>query len=355
MDVESRKVQRMGVSTLGVSIPKDWAGTLGLEPGASIELSREEDGSIRMSAPGVRPPETRGCTIRLEECKEERVLERAVIGNYLLGRDSIEIRSRSALPPWAMEEVYRAVDRLTGIAIVEQGDRSVVVGSFVEPTRFPLRGLLRRLQYLTQRMIGLSFQGILHPGDEMRSTVDQLEDEVNRLYWLVTRQLMAATASKATGAQIGETDPRHLAGDMLVAAMLERVADVTTDLAARSEEVALELSGFPDSVSQRFLSLAERVDSLSRDTMDAFFRDDVTADSLVLDAVRETEADCQRLAAAIPLGADVDSSYCSLCLQLRTALGSFAQIAEYYGTVAHVALNRALEKESALCVPTSGA
>ena len=198
MDVESRKVQKMGLSSLGISLPKDWATTLGVKPGSSLELSREEDGSIKISAPGARTSEERACTIRLEECKERGVLQRVVIGNYLLGRDSIEVRSESAFPEWAMEEVYDAVDRLTGIAIVEQASQAVVVESFVEPTRFPVRGLLRRLQYLTQRMVGLSFKGILEPNDEDRANVSRLEEEVDRLYWLVTRQLMAAAASKNT-------------------------------------------------------------------------------------------------------------------------------------------------------------
>ncbi len=117
MDEESRKIQKMGLSSLGVSLPKDWATALGLEPGSSVELSREEDGSIKVSVPDNKLRQVPGCTIRLEGCGEPGVLERVVIGNYLLGRDSIEVKSKSAFPEWAMEEVYDAVDRLTGVAI----------------------------------------------------------------------------------------------------------------------------------------------------------------------------------------------------------------------------------------------
>lgn len=344
-------MQKMGLSSLGVSLPKDWATTMGLEPGSSVELSREEDGSIKVSVPGTRSDEVAGCTIKLEECSEMGVLERVVIGNYLLGRDSIEVRSESAFPKWAMEEVYDAVNRLTGIAIVEQASRHVLVESFVEPTGFPVRGLLRRLQYLTQRMVALSFHGITKPGAEDRDNVNRFEEEVDRLYWLVTRQLMAAAASKTVGVQIGETDLRHIAGDMLVAAMLERVADVTVSLVGRGEEVALELSRFPGQVSKSFLSVGDQVEALAMDTMEAFFSGDVTACSRVLDAVRGTVAECQKLSASVPVESDVDTRYCTLCLQLRTAIGSLSQIAEYYGTVAHVAINRALEEASPVCVP----
>ncbi|MFQ5838473.1 MAG: PhoU domain-containing protein [Thermoplasmata archaeon] len=349
MDVESRKVQKMGLSSLGISLPKDWAMELGLKPGSILHLYREDDGSVSVDVPGRRTPQQRGCRVRAEECKEPQVLERVIIGNYLLGRDSIEIFSKSPLPPEAMDEIYGAVDKLTGVAIVEQDSRSILVESFVEPTRFPVRGLLRRLQYLAERMIKLSLEGVMRPHEDAVADVQRLEEEVDGLYWLVIRQLMVAGQDKAAGAQIGETDPRHIAGDMLVAAMLERVADVALDLVGRSREVALELSRFPSEISESLLSVKERVEGLAKDTMEAFFRGDILGASHVLEVIRETEKECHRLAASIPLEAEVDGPYCTLCLQLKTTLDSLVHIADYYGTIAHLALNRALEVESPVC------
>ncbi|MCJ2520917.1 MAG: phosphate uptake regulator PhoU [Candidatus Thermoplasmatota archaeon] len=351
MNTESRKIQRMGLSSLGVSLPKDWTIELGLNPGSLVQLSRDEDGSIRIDAPGRKPPEERGCLVRADECKEPRVLERVIIGNYLLGRDTIEIVSSSALSKESMEEIYGAMDKLTGVTIVEQADRSTMLESFVEPTKFPVRGLLRRLQYLAERMIRLSFRGIMKLDEDALSNVTRLEEEVDRLYWLITRQLMVAAQDKVAGSQIGETDPRHIAGDMLVAAMLERVADVALDLIRRSKEAGLELSGFPDEVSRRVFALGATVEGLAKDTMEAFFMDDVTSASHALEVVQDAEKEVQSLSASIPLGADVDSLYCITCLQVKSALNSLAHIADYYGTIAHVALNRALEGESKVCVP----
>ncbi len=115
--------------------------------------------------------------------------------------------------------------------------------------------------------------------------------------------------------------------------------------------MALELSRFPDQFSKSFLSAGERVQALARETMEAFFNGDVSDSSSVIDAVRNTVEECQKLSISLPVGADPDSRYCTLCLQLRTAIGSLSQIAEYYGTVAHVALNRALEEASEVCEP----
>lgn len=349
MNFESRKVQKMGLSSLGISLPKAWASDLGLKPGSIVHLHQEEDGSIRLEVPGRRSVMVRGCRIHAEECREPRVLERVIIGSYLLGRDSIEVRARSRLSEALMQEVYGAMDKLTGVAIVEQDARSVVVESFVEPTRFPVRGLLRRLQYLTERMIRLSMEGIMGPSEKITSDIQRMEEEVDRLYWLITRQLMVAAQDVSVGSQIGETDPRHIAGDMLVASMLERVADVALELAARGREIALELARFPENVSKGLGGVRERLDGLARSTMEAFFKGDIRGASAALDAIRGIEERCREVARSIPLAQEIDGQYCSLCLQLKSTLDSIVRMADYYGTIAHLALNRALEEETPLC------
>lgn len=349
MDAESRKVQKMGLSSLGISLPKAWASDLGLEAGAELRLIREEDGSVRIEPPGRAPSDVSGCRVRAEACEEPRTLERVVIGSYLLGRDTVQVVSRSPLEEDVLQEIYSAVDKLTGMTIVEQEDRSVILESFVEPTKFPVRGLLRRLQYLAERMVTLSLEGITKPDVGVPADLLRLEEETDGLYWLITRQLRVAARDRTAGAQIGETDPWHIAGDVLVAAMLERVADVALDLLGRRREVALELSGFPEKVSSRFFALGKQVQEIAHGALDAFFRGDVAAASRVLETIQEAEEEAHRLSATIPMAADIDASYCVLCLQLKTALQSMAHVAVYYGTVAHVALNRALEGDTPVC------
>ncbi len=349
MDTDSRKVQKMGLSSLGISLPKAWTSALGLEAGTVLQLVREEDGSVRIEPPGRAPSDVSACRVRAEACEDPRTLERVVIGNYLLGRDTVQVVSRTPLAEDVLGEVYSAVDKLTGMTIVEQEDRSIVLESFVEPTKFPVRGLLRRLQYLAERMIKLSLEGITKPDEGVPADLLRLEEETDGLYWLITRQLRVAARDRTAGSQIGETDPWHIAGDVLVAAMLERVADVALDLLERRRAVALELSGFPEKISTRFFALGEQVQDVARGALDAFFRGDVAAASRVLETIQEAEEEAHRLAATIPMAADIDAQYCVLCLQLKTALQSLAHMAVYYGTIAHVALNRALEGDTRVC------
>src|SRR5439155_10665974 len=110
-----------------------------------------------------------------------------ITGNYIVGCNTIRVRGRDELSPSQLQEVHEAARGLTGLTIVNQGPKFVTIGNFVEPTRFPIRGLLRRLHYLTSRMEKLALGVIAGEVKGNSEEVARMELEVDRLYWLVVR------------------------------------------------------------------------------------------------------------------------------------------------------------------------
>src|SRR3990172_6589750 len=108
METESRKVQRLGYSSLGVSLPKDWAKGLGVEPGTTVVLVREDDGSLRIRAGDAKPAAltTTECVLDADACSRPGTLRRLLVGAYVVGRNSIRVRSRSGLSPEHVREVH---------------------------------------------------------------------------------------------------------------------------------------------------------------------------------------------------------------------------------------------------------
>src|SRR5207245_2101621 len=153
MEFETRKVQKLGYSSLGVSLPKDWAASNGIRPGALLSLAIEDDGSLRVRVgPLEEYPVAAEATIDADEWSGSESLTRMITGNYIVGCNTIRLRSREELSPSQLQEIHEAVRGLTGLTIVNQGPKFVTIENFVEPTRFPIDGLLRRLHYLTSRM-----------------------------------------------------------------------------------------------------------------------------------------------------------------------------------------------------------
>ena len=95
--MDSRKVQKIGYSTLSISLPSNWVKEVGLERGDTVFLESQEDGSLKLfpSSP-IKPDEGAEkwiCDSTL--CDEPKMLERIIVGNYILGRDLLSISSSS--------------------------------------------------------------------------------------------------------------------------------------------------------------------------------------------------------------------------------------------------------------------
>ena len=344
MEIETRKVQKLGYSSVGISLPKDWAAVNGLKPGAIITLAIEDDGSLRVrTGPLDDHPITSEATIDADEWSGPEALTRVITGNYLVGRSTIRVRSREELSPEQLQEIHEAVRGLTGLTIVNQGPKFVTIENFAEPTRFPIEGLLRRLHYLTSRMENLALGVLAGASSGNIEEVMRMEAEVDRLYWLVVRQLILAAQNRSVAGKIGEGEPRHLLGDRVVAVMLENVGDLWEELASGSLSLLKPTRRIPKDFTKAVGGLKEKLEKLMELTMTAFFTSNVEKAEDALDLKDALERELRAFSQSPGLKCDGRGTICGTCTFLRAVLRPLEQVTKYYGTIAQITINRALE------------
>lgn len=345
MELETRKVQKLGYSSVGISLPKDWAAINGLRPGAIITLAVEDDGSLRIrTGPLDDHPITSEATIDADEWSGAEALTRVITGNYLVGRSTIRVRSREELSPEQLQEIHEAVRGLTGLTIVNQGPKFVTIENFAEPTRFPIEGLLRRLHYLTSRMENLALGVLAGASAGNIEEVVRMEAEVDRLYWLVVRQLLLAAQNRSVAGKIGEGEPRHLLGDRVVAVMLENVGDLWEELATGSMALLKPTRRIPKDFTKAVGGLKEKLERLMELTMTSFFTSNLEKAEDALDLKDALEKEIRSFSQSSGLKCDGrGGSICSTCTFLRAVLRPMEQVTKYYGTIAQITINRSLE------------
>src|SRR2546425_5501197 len=152
--MEARKVQKVGYSTLIVSLPKDWVEQVNLKQGDIVTFRRESDGGITVYPGLTRERENLRYVINADLCDSPNLLTRIITANYLTGHDTVQIISKKELSQRHLEEVRAVSRRLTGLGIVERSLKSVTLQSFVDPTKFPIYGLMRRLVNIFRFMLG---------------------------------------------------------------------------------------------------------------------------------------------------------------------------------------------------------
>ena len=344
MELETRKVQKLGYSSLGVSVPKAWAESNGVRPGSVVSMVVEDDGSLRVRVgPKEEYPSPAEATIDADAWDEPEALTRLITGNYITGCNTIRIRSREELTPGRLQEIHEAVRGLTGLTIVNQGPRFVTIENFVEPTRFPIDGLLRRLHYLTSRMEKLVL-GIL--AGEPAGRIDEvarMEVEVDRLYWLVVRQLLLAAQNRSIAAKVGVTEPRHLLGDRVISVSLENVGDLW-------EELALEISTqrstrLPPSKAfgRTVAALKSKLEKVIDLAMTSFFATDLKKANESLDRHAALVEELGRLASNGGGEPSRSRSIPPANRLLSSVLRSLEHASKYYATIAQITINRGLE------------
>src|SRR3989454_6564174 len=197
--MEARKVQKVGYSTLIVSLPKSWVEEVGLKQGDIVSFRREPDGGITIYPGLTHEPETYRYLVDADRCDTPNLLTRIVTANYLTGHDTIQIVAKKELSQRHLEEVRAVSRRLTGLGIVEQSLKSVTLQSFVDPTKFPIYGLMRRLQIILSSMLETGVKAVVEGRPNLAEEVLHMEEEADRIYWVIIRQLLLAVLDRRGG------------------------------------------------------------------------------------------------------------------------------------------------------------
>ncbi len=358
MKVDTRKLQQVGHSTLMISLPKEWVRATALSQGDTLTIQQNDDGTLQILPTGIsEKKEIIKCIVDADKIEGRRLITRIITGIYIIGHETLEIASKKGFETEQLAEIRQIIQRLTGMSIVEQDMNHVVIKNFVDPTRFPTNGLLRRIYIITSWMQEASMQALKERRKNLANEVIHMENEVDRIYWLVVRQLLLAVKDKAVEKKIGIESPLNIVGDRTIVKVLEKIGDLSEDIA--NEVITILDSDYP--LETPIITELDKLFKLIHDVYDestkAFFATDLNKANDALEKVGAIKLEQKKVTDSIltaftrslekkgPIVSEKVDTY----LSLRAILWNFAQIAGYCGTISEITINRALEKPSAIC------
>jgi len=320
-----RKVQKTGGSTFFVTLPKEWADSVGIEAGATVTLMESESGALV-----VVPASLSGrnqCVIPLEEWSFDR-LQREVISRYIVGYDLIEIRGHR-IRPEQRRMIREIAQGLVGLEIFEETHAKVVLHAIVNTQDFPVEKTLSRVYDITRAMLSDAVAAFCRHDNELALDVIERDGDVDRLVLLVTRQfsliLRDLMIEEETSLSRLEFLYHQAAADQL-----ERVADHATKISEATN--ALE-----DPIGPRVVDDIQRIASESLEILDQAVRSFMTADLNLANRVLDGRKREERLfeLALMTNGEEYAESVHSISI----VLDSLLRIREYGFNIAENALD----------------
>jgi len=334
--LEKRRVQQVGYSTLNVSLPSRWVKTVGLKKGDSLLLVPQQDGSLNLTPSALAESiAERGkeFIINSDLCDEPGMLERMIIGNYVLGHEWLQVFSSKRIRSEHIEETRSIAKRLIGMGVVEESTNQITLQCSIDLTKLQIDTLMRQLSVIVSTMYEETIQALADFNQELAKDAIRREDEVNMMYWLITRLLLSAQLSRDTAHKIGLKEPLHIPDNRMISKYLETIADCAENIAQRVIALQKYQTHIEKNVIDRLTQLGNLALSIFQKAMDCVFKGDIRTANGILEMRRALDLEEEELMRQLPhiphLGAVV--------------LG-ITRIAESGAGIAVIALDRALEK-----------
>ena len=140
-----RKINRVGYSTLTVSLPSKWAKQYGLKPGDEVEIS--EDGrTLRIEA--KKGSNKRQAVFDVSGLSP-RLIDRLVIWSYIKGYDEVKIKFST---PETMSIISNKVQELFGFEVTERKSNQCTLQMITEQFEFDFEAAFRKAFLLVSGM-----------------------------------------------------------------------------------------------------------------------------------------------------------------------------------------------------------
>ena len=340
---EARKLQRLGNTTLVVSIPKKWADRYRLKRGDMVYVDIDESGYLKVIPQDIRHEGSTQNTYTIEIDQEinSNLIERLITSCYILGYDRITIKViKGKINGQILEGVRRTISEHTGVGILEQNEKSIILQCFIDVKRFPMNKLMKRIMDNVLSVIDLLMRTVEEKNPTLLKDLKNIKTEIDRFFCLGIRQMVMSQIdwSVARAAEIESTI--HLLGNRAIFNSIKIIGNALNELSSLIAEIFIILESqntFYEKIKETLINLSD----ITKLVFEAFQRKSLLKANYALDRILEFENKEVSFVRDLlsETCRDVDIASKVIVLNNRTM-----QIIKELETICRVTINRVIEE-----------
>lgn len=278
--MEVRKVMRLGMSSLVVSVPKEWADKYALDSESRLVLIPQSDGSIALYPETVPREKQRTITLKTKPDDPPGLLERRMVAAYLTDFDEIQIQSEGVISSELRNRLRKSLRLLTGYQIMESSSSHLLILNVARVSEMDVERALYRAHTIATSMLKDALKSLQNRDANMARTVIGLEEDVNQFYYLVNKQLRRALLDPSIMSRINIT-----AIDAINYAMVLHAIHNASEASKAIANAVLTLGDHdcPEDILKLALRNGQFATRLFEDSAKAFLtRDDMLANEVMM-------------------------------------------------------------------------
>jgi len=290
--MEIRKIQMTGGSSYIITLPKEWIKSLNIKKNDSVGLLTQSDGTLLITPKLDREQIQKIKEFDASNITNQDFLLRRLIGAYIAGYNSIEIKSSIRMNPSVKKTVRKFTQATIGQEIVEETDTNIIIKDLLNPTEMPFDRTIKRMYILVKGMHEDIMSSIQRNDKKLAEDVLLRDNEIDRLHWLVARQHNIILQNVNFAEKMGITI-KFATTSFLISRIIERIGDHVIRIAKNAITIS------ENKIDSRIIEKLHTASNMSLDifnkSITSFLRKDVKSANETIESVSKLETKCKEI------------------------------------------------------------
>jgi phosphate uptake regulator len=291
------------------------------------------------------------------------MLSKIIVANYILGRDIIKVISSDRLNSDYVDSIRQTVQRLIGIAIMEETPNQVILQSSIDISQFPINTLIRRLFIIASTMYQETMDSLIKSNIRLAQDTVQRRGEANMMFNVIIRLLDSAQRDKVTAEAIRIPESMNIIWFRVVIQCLWLIANWSEKIAQKTIALTTNRHIIGERLLIELQEIGEKAYSIVHRAMNSLFSNNIMlanktiADYQILQQEEETlqericsHAYLQRKSFSVSkFFKSTQPIEPCIIAQISFILWSIRRIAELGSEISEVAITKAVSKPTKVC------
>ncbi|MCW3136109.1 MAG: AbrB/MazE/SpoVT family DNA-binding domain-containing protein [Canidatus Methanoxibalbensis ujae] len=338
---EKRRIQLTGGSTYIISLPIKWVKELGIKKGDEMLLLRYGRNTLllmpeRGGVEGGDERIMRRVEFKLSDREGFEENLRYLIALYLVGYDEIKLLAEHGFNAEERKRIKEEVrKRLIGMEVVGESSTEIQLQSFLKYEDFTLCDAIKRMRDIVLAMLEDALSAIENHDINLAKDVMERDNEIDRFYLLIVRQLKAIMSDYELSQKIGIGSPRNSLGYRIIVKSIERIGDHIENIAFQS--IINEI--IPEERISMIRDIGDHVKKVFADVMESLSEMDMKRSNSV---IKETDEIVKHVEEAYE-SVLTDKGDMTVKIHVLSILESLARISKYCADIAEVTINMCIK------------